>query len=293
MIFRRFLFILFLFILKFTVAQQVNVQADYNSVGDCVFGAYNNTNVPVYLYLNFADLENTSFTETLPYVKRLTSGYNLLFTLQRDPDADVPRFNYEIKSFRSDPMANVDLKFPYLLPFQPGSKVRSFDVKDIKGFLGSTPIDSWSATGFYASSGEEVYSSRNGVVVEIVGDKRNENPETWYNAWTHCITLLQADGTLICYKNVVDKNKKLKVGQQIYAGELLGEIAQGSNTILMLIYHHSLYSSGLLFIIPEFVIDERTNDLVNSSSEYTVVHPDAVRGLEMSKKERKKILDKK
>ena len=67
-------------------------------------------------------------------------------------------------------------------------------------------------------------------MVEIVGDKRNENPETWYNAWTQCITLLQADGTLICYKNVVDKNKKLKVGQQIYAGELLGEIAPGRNS---------------------------------------------------------------
>ncbi len=290
--YKGFFFVVFLTFSKVSIAQSVDVQADYNSIGDCIFSGYNNTNVPVFLYLNFADLENTSFTEPLPYVKQLTPGYNQLFTLQRDLDADVPRFNYEVKSFRSNPMPDIDLKFPYLIPFQPGTKVHSFDVDEIKGFMGNTSIDSWTATGFSAKPGDAVYASRNGVVVEIVGEKRNENPETWYNAWTRCITLLQSDGTLVCYKNVINKNKKLKTGEQFYAGELLGEIAPGAKTLVMLIYHHSLHSSGLLFIIPEFVIDEKTNGIVNSATEYTVVHPVSVRGQEMTKKERKKVLGK-
>ncbi len=271
-------------------AQSVEVQADYNSLGDCVFSAHNNSRAPVYLYLNFADLQNTSFPETLPYVKRLTPGFNALFTLQRDLDADVPRFNYETKSFHSDPMAKVDLKFPYLIPFSEGNKIRVFDVDNIDGFRGTSKLSSWSATGFYASSGDNVYASRNGVVVEVAGAKRSEEALNWYNGWTNNITILQPDGTLMCYRNVVDKQKELKPGQKIYAGQLIGQVAPASDNIMLLIYHDSLTKKDLTFIIPQFVVENGKNQIVNSATEYTVVHPEDIRGMEMSKKERKKIL---
>ncbi|MCY1722189.1 M23 family metallopeptidase [Prolixibacteraceae bacterium Z1-6] len=271
-------------------AQLVDVQADYNGVGDCIFSATNNSKAPVFLHINFADLQNTTFPETLPYVKRLTPGFNSLFTLQRNLDADIPSFHYEIKSFRSNPMADVDLNFPYLIPFQDGEKIRVFDVENIDGFAGNSKPDSWSATGFYANAGTPVCACRNGVVVEIVGVKRNEDSQSWYNGWNYCITIMQPSGTLICYRNVFDKQKKLNVGQTIYAGEIIGEIAPGKNTLEILIYHHSLNTNGLLFVIPQFVIAEGKNEFVNSSTEYTVIHPNSVRGLEMTKRERKKIL---
>lgn len=280
----------FIFIVLTINAQLVNVQADYNGVGDCIFSANNNSKAPVYLHLNFGDLQNTSFPETLPYVKRLAPGFNALFTLQRDLDADIPRFNYELKSFRSNPMAVVDLKFPYLIPFNVGEKIKSFDVDNIDGFSGNTKLKTWQATGFYAKPGMSVYASRNGVVVNVVGAKRNENSQTWYNGWNYNITIMQTDGTLMCYRNVFDKQKQLKIGQLVYAGQVIGEIAPGANSLELLIYHHSLNTKGLLFIIPEFVIDENKNGLVNSATEYTVVHPVSVRGLEMTKREKKKIL---
>jgi len=290
MILRHFLLILTTLLVLNTSAQPVDVQADYNAVGDCIFTANNNSKAPVYLHINFADLQNTTFPETLPYVKRLTPGFNTLFTLQRDLDADVPRFNYELKSFRSNPMSDVNLDFPYLLPFNEGEKIRVFDVKNIDGFRGNSKPDSWTATGFYAKPGMPVCAVRNGVVVENVGAKRNEDTQSWYNGWTYTITVMQPDGTLICYRNVFDKLKQLQVGQTIYAGQEIGEIAPGANTLEILIYHHSLNSKGMLFIIPQFVIEDDKIDLVNSATEYAVIHPNSVRGLEMTKREKKKIL---
>ncbi|MDX1284882.1 MAG: hypothetical protein R3182_07720, partial [Draconibacterium sp.] len=70
------LIILFSLHLLSVNAQSVEVQADYNAIGDCIFSAYNNSGVPMYLHLNFGDLQNTSFSEPLPYVKRLTPGFN-------------------------------------------------------------------------------------------------------------------------------------------------------------------------------------------------------------------------
>lgn len=287
---KYFLFFIFSTFIFNVNAQLVDVQADYNAVGDCIFSANNNSKMPVYLHLNFADLQNTSFTETLPYVKRLTPGFNALFTLQRDLDADEPRFNYDVKSFRSNPMAMVDLKFPYLIPFSEGEKIRVFDVEDIDGFRGTSKLDSWSATGFYANTGTTVYASRNGVVVEVAGAKRNEDTQTWYNGWNNNITVLQPDGTLICYRNVIDKLKKLKVGQTIYAGQVIGEVVSGTDNILLLIYHHSINTKGLIFIIPQFVVEESKYKILNSVSEYSVNHPVSIRGLEMTKREKKKLL---
>ena len=274
-------------------AQSVEVQYDYNATGDCIFGAYNNSKAPLFLHINFADLENTSFSEPLPYVKRLNPGFTNLFTLLRDPDGGVPRFNYEIKVYRSDPMARIDLEFPYLIPFEEGRRVKVFEVDEIDGFWGSEGLDSWSATGFYAQPGDKIFASRNGVVVELTGATRSGDPSGWYNTWINAITLLQPDGSLICYHNVVNSAKSMKVGDQVYAGQEIGQAAKGTDNVTVLIYHESMFTKYPLFVIPEFVVDEGEQHILSSTVTYNVVHPDEIRGLEMSKKERRQILGKK
>ncbi|MCK3684900.1 M23 family metallopeptidase [Maribellus sp. YY47] len=287
---RLLIFIFAVFVIN-NLKAQVEVQADYNAVGDCLFSAYNNSPVPVYLQINFADLENTYFSEPLPYVKKISTGFNSLFTLPRDPNAGVPRFNYDIKMFRSDPVARVDLDFPYLIPFELGKKVKVFDVKQIDGFWGKEGLDSWTATGFYASPGEIVCAARNGIIAEIAGAVKNGDPKSWYHTWNNSITLLQPDGTLICYHNVTVDQGKFKIGDPVYAGQ---EIARVTNAdkVIVLIFHDSLYAKNLLFVIPKFVIDENTTGILNSSTEYFVVHPKEVRGREMNKKEQRRFLGK-
>lgn len=273
-------------------AQLVEVQANYNSVGDVDFVAYNNTSAPLFVNIDFADLQNTSFNEPLPYIQKIEPGFNTLFTLLRDLDAGVPHFNYQIKYFRSDPMAKIDLDFPYLIPLAPGRKARVFDVKSIAGFWGAEEPESWIATGFQVKEGQEVYASRNGTVVEIAGEARTGDPQTWYHTWNNSITLLQADGTLICYRNVVDQTEEWKVGDNVFAGQLLGRVADPSPGLILLLYQNSLNSEELRFIIPRFVTGEDQTGLLISAKEYTVVHPEAVRGKEMTRRERRRMLRK-
>lgn len=283
-------FLSFLFLLSESNAQLVEVQANYNGVGDVDFVAYNNTPAPLFLNVDFADLENTTFNEPLPFIKLLEPGFNTLFTLQRYPDADVPRFNYQIKSFKSDPMALADLNFPYLIPFSPGKEVSVYDVNELAGFWGSEEPDSWNATGFQAIPGEPVFASRTGIIVEVVGAQRTGEPQTWYHTWNNSITVLQPDGTLICYRNVVDNSKKLKVNEKIFAGQQLGVVAPGTTEVLVLIFQHSLNSTDLRFVIPEFVIGENETGILLSSQKYKIVHPIEIRGLEMSNREKRRNL---
>jgi hypothetical protein len=287
---KQLLIAVFLFSLIKSNAQLVEVQANYNGVGDVDFVAYNNTPAPLFLNVDFADLENTTFNEPLPYIKLLEPGFNTLFTLQRYPDADVPRFNYQIKVFKSDPMALADLDFPYLIPFEPGREISVFDVKNLEGFWGTGLPESWNATGFQATAGEPVFASRTGIVVEIVGAQRTGEPQTWYHTWNNSITVLQPDGTLICYRNVLDNSKNLKVNEKIFAGQQLGVVAPGSTEVIVLIFQHSLNSTDLRFVIPQFVAGEKETGILLSSRKYKVVHPIEIRGLEMSNREKRRNL---
>lgn len=283
----------FVFMLLNSKAQLVEVQADFNAMGDCIFSAHNNAKTPIYLNIDFADLQNTTFNETLPYIKKLTPGFNNLFILSRDVDSDVPRFNYQMKSYRSNPAANVNLDFPYLIPFEPGTKAKVFDVENISGFWGDNEPKSWMATGFVTKPGIPVYASRQGEIVEIVGATRTGDPQFWYNTWTYSITVLQPDGTLISYKNVIDKNKTWSINETVYAGQILGEVAPGASELILLIYQNTLSSADLLFIIPQFAVAPGKIQIVNPALDIEVVHPIEIRGLEMTKKEKKKILNSK
>ena len=284
-------------------AQLVEVQVDYNSNRDCIFGAYNNAAVPMFVHINFADLQFTAFSETLPYIKKLDPGFNSLFTLYSE-NGQTPRFQYDIKSYHSDPTADVNLNFPYLITFEPGLKVSTKNIKSIAGFRGEDEPKSWVATGFNAKTGNKVYAARQGIIVEIAGKEKAGEPIFWYNAWNYSVTLLQTDGTLICYRNVFDKENKLELNQKIHAGELLGEIAPGANELILLIYHNMLSgsvsinhtgknSTDLHYIIPQFVVNDTDIEILNSAKEYIVIHPNLIRGLEMSKREKKKILQSK
>lgn len=275
-------------------AQYVQVQADYNAIGDCIFTANNNSKIPMYLHINFADLENTTFNEPLPYIKKLLPGFNNLFTLYRDLDADIPRFNYEIKTFRSNPTANVDLDFPYLIPLEVGEAINVFDVKDIYGFWGNDRLDSWFATGFITKPENPVFASRNGIVAEIVGAVRTGDSRYWYHTWTNSITLLHSDGTLMCYRNIQIDPQKNRVGQKVFAGQKIGKVMPNKNKLIVLVYHDSLFDKNLSFVIPQFVINKAGNsEILNTSKTYEVFKPYSVRGLEMTKREKRKKLKKK
>lgn len=283
------LFLIFLCFQATIKAQLAEVQANYNSVGDVDFIAYNNTSAPLFLNIDFADLQNTTFNETLPYIKMLEPGFNTLFTLQREPGADVPRYNHQIRIFKSNPWTIVDLNFPYLIPLAQGTKASVFEVKSLEGFSGSGEPSSLNVTGFAVKPGQEVYAARTGTVVEIAGNKRDGDPQVWYNAWSNSVTLLQPDGTLICYKNVVGSDARLRVGEKVFAGQAIGTVAPSAEQLIVVIFQHSLNSPDLRFIIPQYVTENYTGVLL-SSQKYIVTHPLEIRGREMTSREKRRNL---
>ena len=279
-----------LFVCSLINAQPVEVQADNNAVGDVDFVAYNNTKAPLFVHVILTDLRNTYYKETSKYIRRVEPGFNALFTVEKVLDGGPVSFHHEIKYFRSNPLAEINLEFPYLIPLEPGKIVHSVLVENINGFMGEKVPKSWTATGFEAQPGDPVFAARNGIITEINGAHREGNTLISYNGWNYAVTILHSDGTLACYRNVITPVKKWKVGDKIYAGQFLGEIAPGANELVFMVYHEKLNSNGLTFIVPEFVLSENKTDLILSESEFTIVHPGEIKGMEMDKREKRKYL---
>ena len=284
-------FLIFVFLFLKSNAQLVEIQYDYNNVGDYIFGANNYTKTPLFINLFFTNIEYTTFKEPLPYVKKVDPGFTGLFTLLREEEK-APQFIFDIKTFRSNPVARVNLDFPYLVPFAPGTMVKPVDIKNIAGFWGDESPKSWKATGFGAKPGDAVYAARQGQIVEITGENRSGDPKLWYHTWINSVTLLQPDGTLITYKNVIDKDNKLVLNQKIQPGDILGEVAPDSTELVLMIYHNTLKSDDLQFVIPLFVTSPGKTEIVNSALNIEVVHPVEIIGLEMTKKEQKNLQKK-
>ncbi len=285
-------FILFFFTTWMAYSQPVEVRFDYNAVGDVEFSAYNNTKAPLFVHIILGDLQNTYYhQETLPIVKIVEPGYNSLFNLEHDISAAGGiRFHHEIKIFRSNPVSEVNLDFPYLIPLKSGKLGKSVLVKDIDGFMGLQALKSWIATGFEAQPGEEVFAARNGIIVEISGAHREEGALIKYNGWNNTITVLQPDGTLASYCNVSDSESQWKVGDRVYSGQYLGQIAPGADELIFLVFYENLDSKDFNFIFPRFFISEDHTDIILSDTEFTVLHPEYIRGLEMDKREKRKFL---
>jgi hypothetical protein len=72
----------------------------------------------------------------------------------------------------------------------------------------------------------------------------------------------------------------------------MGEVSAGAHELVLVIYHYSLASTGLQFMIPSFLTEPGKTEIVNSAQTIKVVHPDEVRGLEMTKKEQRQYLKK-
>lgn len=286
-------FILLLIVITFALvsrAQLAEVRVSYNITGDVSFSAYNNTVAPLYLLLDFADLENAVLNVSLPYIQLLDPGFNSLFTLYRQSESGVPQFHYNIRTYRSDPLAIPDLDFPYLIPFEQGEEVAVSYVKSLEGFMGTKDPVSWNATGFAVTPRQQVYASRTGIVVEVAGAQRTGDPITWYHTWNNSITLLQPDGTLICYRNVTDPDRKLKPGTKVIAGQPLGVVAPDARNLILVIYQHRQDSDVMNYVIPQFITGENEAGVLISSKMYKVIHPAEIRGRELTRKEKRQYL---
>jgi len=263
----------------------LQVHYDYDAMGNANFIADNYMAVPVFVVLDFSFLEYASFSEELPFIKRVEPGTTPLFTIFREPDQPSPHFNIEYKWYMSHPSPETDSHFPHLIPGRNGSSVK---IADIKQLIKSRMV------GFDLLNSGKVYASRKGVVRNLYenADPRFRMEDSRKQNFIH---ILHDDGTIGEYINFKYKGINCEIGQKVIPGQELGMAENGPDGYPLIgfgVFHNDLYSENLRYLVPEFYQENEGVSQLSVSGEYKVVHPEELIIKELSRKERRALKKK-
>ncbi|AEW01127.1 Peptidase M23 [Niastella koreensis GR20-10] len=184
-----------------------------------VIYADNNELCPVSLIINL-DLSNLAFSDKdkkvfviPPKTERFRIGK--LTPVNKN---DGTKFSYNYKTALGDiTVKKYDTSFVYDLPFQKGNLFRVH-----QGYNGIFSHQNEKAIDFTMPEGTEILAAREGRVVQIVQNNTESCPNEECKKYNNHIIIMHADGTFGCYAHIKYNGSKVKPGDYIQKGSVIG-----------------------------------------------------------------------
>jgi murein DD-endopeptidase MepM/ murein hydrolase activator NlpD len=184
-----------------------------------VIQAANDCLGPVTITLE-ATLENMAANPNPPLTVTLQprSDTTLAVIRRVNPQAKY-RFSYKYRSHFGDPAAKHQDDHVYQLPFE---SQRTHQV--IQGYGGafSHQGDDANSLDFDLAGGDKIMAARAGLVIDTEAGQTAGGNDPKHRNRANYVLVLQADGTIGRYIHLQPGGVKVRVGQKVKAGDLLG-----------------------------------------------------------------------
>ncbi|MES2004655.1 MAG: hypothetical protein V4450_09040 [Bacteroidota bacterium] len=201
-----------------------------------------------------------------------------------------------------------DSTFRYLLPANIGANLRISMVSSIAETIGQKPADALLATGFMYQKTDTICAARAGMVYEAIDAvKEGEKGSEFYKSERNRIRIQQKDGTLATYSILAPIQLLVAPGETVVPGQPLAVFNKESEKYTVLFSVYYLDEKRLLadrtgdvppagapipyLYLPVFFYQPETDKggLLLLNRRYTATHPKEIIGLELSKKDKKKL----
>lgn len=288
-----------------TLSSEQNADKTYSIYADCdAYGDYT-------LKITFSTLTGYHASSMFNNVALITvsKGKREVLKLTPDKTATMYSFNYNYQYFagRSLRRAPSDTGFLYLLPGIPSTSLRVLSVTNIKNGLGIKDNTQSYGTGFSYRLGDTICAVRAGTVYFCKDDiKVGEKGTEYYRSDRNGISIQHKDGTLGFYAFRAPIKLLVTPGDNVIPGQPLAVFNVETEIYATLFSIAYLDESKVLN--PTTNVNEQnpiyyvslpvhfynSEDGVNNlpltiNKTFTVVHPKQLIGLELSKKEKKKL----
>ncbi len=242
------IFILFLLpiflVLPWNLAAQAdpggNLEYIQHSDGRIFFYAQYQGIIPVYLWVEFPQLQNLSpsipfpqgfyippdeaqqqmqgLQEEIPPDLTLPPDSMVLFYLEPRPNTST-RFQIQYRFTWGRPIDPNALDHVYVFPFPHGEKYRI-----TQGFNGAFThfLENRYALDFNLDTGDPIHAAREGVVVAVKQDSNRGGPSTAYARDGNFILIAHEDGTFGNYVHLKQHGARVEVGQWVDTGQHIG-----------------------------------------------------------------------
>ncbi|WP_320052195.1 M23 family metallopeptidase [uncultured Acetobacteroides sp.] len=296
--------ILFTGITLCTFAQNDEVKVDYTYVENGVeINATNQSSTPKIINLKLTVLDNYSTFDDNPTTKTVmpnnTSSICKLTIINKDRRADF-NYRYQYVSGTSDVRYNPQMV--YLLPVREGKSTRIGSGTSIGSYLKKDLEDKAMGYVFEAEPNDTIYATRKGVVYDIVDGNEDYSIE-FYKREQNRLSIYHKDGTISQYFRIKKGSALVKNGDEVEAGQPLalaaGKMGGKANFLISFYYFDERKARlqkkpfELTRYLPKFATAESQPTELAFNQTYTSTHPVDIVTLEMTKKEKKKYLEKK
>lgn len=296
---KRQLSFLFMLLGAVTVAAQsknpVTVTYDRSSKGDVTFWAENTAYAPHTVTINFTKLTGTSsFSEGASTDILVGHGKRQLVTLHPSVEGRFIGFSYRTLSQKGNIRARVDTNYLYLLPLAVGKTVRANRMVSLESlFKGAKPSKRITGFAFKTNEGDTVMAARGGLVTEVEDQLASTTENKYFNATENYVEVYHKDGSFAHYKLFKNGGVFVLPGDEVTPGQPLGIIG-GSNYKMGSHLRFTVFSPSLerYSFTPSFYLGAGKNGRPVERELYVSEHPQEVIMQEMTKKEKKKYLNK-
>ena len=238
--------------------------------GGFEYFAQNKELSPYQIQIDFPVLQNLKPTKSLPYYQVIYPGKAQKLLELQPQGGSSTAFKSQYQMAMGDPSANIDLSFPYWLPFEHGS---TFIL--IQGPNGSYTHQGKNAFDFVMDEGTKVCASRDGLVVAVKEDSNIGGPDESFMKHGNRITILHEDGSFADYVHLKYQGSLVHVGDQVKAGQVIGFSGNtGWSTKPHL--HFQVYKAikfGIQTLPVNFLISQQVTVPLKESVSYQGYHP--------------------
>lgn len=207
------------------------------------------------------------------YPKRIVVPANskkVLVSTMRGRKNRTWKYSYGYSYFKGDYRNNWHNEaYIYNLPFEEG---KSYTLS--QGYNGKFTHRGKEALDFSMPEGTKICAAREGVVVEVKEDSRRGCPRESCKKYGNYITIYHADGSFGEYYHLEKNGAKVKVGDRVEKGEVIGYsgntgMSSGPHLHFM-VYFESEDDKNT--VKTQFWTSETTHQYLREGEKYTAVH---------------------
>ena len=245
--------------------------------------------------IDFAKLNNSSMQTKRKIIVEYAKGTLFRLTPQNSKKGISYTYRYKTAKGIINPKINQDIL--YILPVKTKDSLFVKECGNIsEKYFGKEKPDTWKAYCFTINS-NKVYAMRRGIVVRIENEHPSLNYDEYkYSSKTNKIMVEHEDGTFAVYKGFANNGIKVKLGQQVYPSQYIGDMGLFSESIQKYVFYFLVkyrieYDGelGTAFVQPSFSINNEEVFLEHKKS-YVNLYAKELIFQEFSKREKKKYI---
>lgn len=287
------LLLLFFLAIGQKLEAQITIDTERDKDNNVNFYANNPKEIPYSVILNFSQLQNMTTPAGGKTTAVANPGRTKVATLRPTLAGQGTNYRYSFSFAKGNLYAKSKVDPVYLVPVEEGVVVKAALNNPLAATVGDESAKgSYVGVSFMFDQPTQIVAPRKGIIAEMKMDAKVEGQNLSFAREENYIEIYHEDGTFTKLTVLKSGSEKVKVGQQVFPGDILAEsggenYSQGPHVRMINI--RTVKDNDRLNYqpFPVFFVSDKGNLEVKQYVTFSTVHPEEVITMEMSKKELK------